>query len=69
MKYSPGDLLHITRIYQGMEINTITGVLLHLHPLEPIRDTHRKSFNIKVLGNNATIQEFILSPEDDVEFL
>ena len=59
-----GNLLRITRIYQGMEINTITGVLLHFHPVEPIRDTHRKSF-----GNNGTIQEFILKPEDEVEVL
>ena len=64
-----GNLLRITRIYQGMEINTITGVLLHFHPVEPIRDTHRKSFNIKLLGNNGTIQEFILKPEDEVEVL
>jgi hypothetical protein len=37
--------------------------------MEPIRDTHRKSFNIKLLGNNGTIQEFILKPEDEVEVL
>jgi hypothetical protein len=52
-----------------LEFNTITGVLLHFHPVEPIRDTHRKSFNIKLLGNNGTIQEFILKPEDEVEVL
>jgi hypothetical protein len=37
--------------------------------MEPIRDTHRKSFNIKLLGNNGEIQEFILKPEDEVEVL
>lgn len=64
-----GDLLRITRIYQGMEINTITGVLLHIHPLEPIRDTHRKSFNIRILETNGSINDIILNPEDEVEFL
>jgi|688.fasta_scaffold113165_3 hypothetical protein len=64
-----GNLLRITRIFLGLEFNTITGVLLHFHPVEPIRDTHRKSFNIKLLGNNGTIQEFILKPEDEVEVL
>jgi hypothetical protein len=52
-----------------MEINTITGVLLHIHPLEPIRDTHRKSFNIRILETNGSINDIILNPEDEVEFL
>jgi len=64
-----GNLLRITRIYQGIEINTITGVLLHFHPVEPIRDTHRKSFNIRILETNGEIQDILLVPEDEVEVL
>jgi hypothetical protein len=64
-----GNLLRITRIYQGIEINTITGVLLHFHPVEPIRDTHKKSFNIRILETNGEIQDILLVPEDEVEVL
>ena len=64
-----GNLLRITRIYQGMEINTITGVLLHFHPVEPIKDTHKKSFNIRILETNGEIQDILLVPEDEVEVL
>jgi hypothetical protein len=64
-----GNLLRITRIFLGLEFNTITGVLLHFHPVEPIRDTHRKSFNIRMLETNGEIQDFILVPEDGIEVL
>jgi len=64
-----GNLLRITRIYQGIEINTITGILLHFHPVEPIRDTHKKSFNIRILETNGEIQDILLVPEDEVEVL
>ena len=64
-----GNLLRITRIYQGIEINTITGVLLHFHPVEPIRDTHKKSFNIRILETNGEIHDILLVPEDEVEVL
>ena len=64
-----GNLLRITRIFLGLEFNTITGVLLHFHPVEPIRDTHRKSFNIRILETNGTIQDILLVPEDEVEVL
>jgi len=64
-----GNLLRITRIYQGMEINTITGVLLHFHPVETIKDTHKKSFNIRILETNGEIQDILLVPEDEVEVL
>ncbi len=64
-----GNLLRITRIYQGIEINTITGILLHFHPVEPIKDTHKKSFNIRILETNGEIQDILLVPEDEVEVL
>jgi hypothetical protein len=64
-----GNLLRITRIYQGIEINTITGVLLHFHPVAPIKDTHKKSFNIRILETNGEIQDILLVPEDEVEVL
>ena len=64
-----GNLLRITRIYQGMEINTITGVLLHFHSVETIKNPHKKSFNIRILETNGTIQDILLVPEDEVEVL
>ncbi len=64
-----GNLLRITRIFLGLEFNTITGVLLHFHPVEPIRDTHKKSFNIRILETNGEIQDILLVPEDEVEVL
>ena len=64
-----GNLLRITRIYQGIEINTTTGILLHFRPVEPIKDTHKKSFNIRILETNGEIQDILLVPEDEVEVL
>jgi hypothetical protein len=64
-----GNLIRITRFFKDWKINTITGVLLHFRPVEPIKDTHKKSFNIRMLETNGEIQDFILVPEDGIEVL
>jgi len=64
-----GNLLRITRFHKKWKFNTITGVLLHFHPVEPIKDTHKKSFNIRILETNGEIQDILLVPEDEVEVL
>jgi len=64
-----GNLIRIARFFKDWKINTITGVLLHFRPVEPIRDTHKKSFNIRILETNGTIQDILLVPEDEVEVL
>jgi hypothetical protein len=64
-----GDLIRITRFFKDWKINTTAGVLLHFRPVEPIKDTHKKSFNIRMLETNGEIQDFILVPEDGIEVL
>ena len=65
----PGDLLRIVRLYQGMEINTITGMLLHFHPLESFEDIPEKCYNICMLETNGSISEFILDSRDEIEVI
>ena len=64
-----GNLIRITRFFKDWKINTTIGVLLHFRPVAPIRDTHKKSFNIRMLETNGEIQDILLVPEDEVEVL
>lgn len=47
-----------------MDSVPILGILLSIHPLEPIRIISENSFRIRLLESPGTIQEFILNPED-----
>jgi hypothetical protein len=61
-----GDLVRIERLHGDwdLDLGTLFGILLSIHPLEPINTARGTSYKIQLLETGGRISDFIIDPED-----
>jgi len=64
-----GDLVRINRFHMDFNMGTLFGILLSIHPLEPIITSYGISYTIRLLEIGGRISDFIIFPEDEREII
>ena len=64
-----GDLVRINRFHMDFNMGTLFGILLSIHPLEPINTSYGISYTIRLLEIGGRISDFIIDPEDEREII